>query len=113
MKGYENRVTCSSGSPAPPGKVCDVPLDTFGPCTPKNGYSYNQSSPCIFIKLNRVCCIFLKNQFAVTIYQFQIFNWVPEYYNDSTALPAELDPDLPAYIAGQAEVGLLLSFFFI
>ncbi|XP_050300684.1 sodium/potassium-transporting ATPase subunit beta-2-like [Anthonomus grandis grandis] len=51
-----------------PGKVCNVQVDhTWGPCYPGEGFNYGSrdGGPCIFLKLNR------------------IYNWLPEYYNDS------------------------------
>lgn len=79
-KTGQNQVVCSFGQPAPKGKVCDVPLDSFGPCSKEHGYSYNQSAPCVFIKLNR------------------IFDWVPEVYDDPNDLPEGMDDDLKAAI---------------
>ncbi|KAK6622954.1 hypothetical protein RUM43_008806 [Polyplax serrata] len=87
LEGYldnqqrENKVICDFDRPPMPGKVCDVRIDDFGPCSKEKGYSYNQSSPCIFIKLNR------------------IFNWVPEFYNETDSLPDEMDEDLKQHIS--------------
>ncbi|XP_057339365.1 sodium/potassium-transporting ATPase subunit beta-2-like [Microplitis mediator] len=54
--------------------VCDVNLQKdFGNCTSEKQYGFNNSSPCIFIKLNK------------------IFDWVPDYYE-----PSELPDDMPA-----------------
>lgn len=39
--------------------VCDVNLlKDFGNCTSEKQYGYNNSSPCIFIKLNKVINLF-------------------------------------------------------
>ncbi|XP_065202087.1 sodium/potassium-transporting ATPase subunit beta-2 [Planococcus citri] len=55
----------------PPNRVCRVPIEKFAPCHQQH-YQYDKGSPCIFLKLNR------------------IFNWIPEYYNDSKILPEKM-----------------------
>jgi sodium/potassium-transporting ATPase subunit beta len=57
-------------------------LDTekFGNCSRDKNYGYDKSSPCIFLKLNR------------------IFDWVPEYYNDTADLPEEMPEALKLHI---------------
>ncbi|KAH0557245.1 sodium/potassium-transporting ATPase subunit beta-2-like isoform X1 [Cotesia glomerata] len=69
-----NRQRCDYKFPKPKeGNVCAVDLDTdFGICSPSNQYGFNNSSPCVFIKLNK------------------IFDWIPEYYQ-----PSELPSDMP------------------
>lgn len=62
------------------GQVCRLDLETFGDCSPQNSYGYNNSAPCIFLKLNR------------------IYGWIPEYYNDSEHLPEEMPEELRTYI---------------
>ena len=52
--GSEQRVTCDYGRPPPPGKVCDVDVKAWTPCTKANSYNYHKSAPCIFLKLNKV-----------------------------------------------------------
>ncbi|XP_063928147.1 sodium/potassium-transporting ATPase subunit beta-1-like [Zophobas morio] len=47
--------------------VCMVDLKKFGPCQAQYKYGYGSSSPCIFIKLNR------------------IFKWVPRFYKEEEA----------------------------
>lgn len=81
IKERENRVMCDFDSPPNPGKVCSVNVNDFGPCTKDKGYSYNNSAPCIFIKLNR------------------IYNWAPEFFNDTVDLPEDMDDDLKAHIS--------------
>lgn len=56
-------------------------MTDFHPCTTTEGYGFNKSSPCVFLKLNR------------------IFNWVPEFYNDPTDLPEDMPEDLKKTIA--------------
>ncbi|XP_022914206.1 sodium/potassium-transporting ATPase subunit beta-1-like [Onthophagus taurus] len=75
-----NREPCDFDKRPGEGKVCDVDMKQFMPCTPENGYGYNTSSPCIFLKLNR------------------IFGWVPEYYNDIDNLPSDMPIDLVEHI---------------
>lgn len=52
--GFEQRVFCDYGKPAPHGKVCDVNMANWGQCTKENKYGYSRSAPCIFLKLNKV-----------------------------------------------------------
>jgi len=69
----KNFQTCDFEKKADPGHVCIVDLEQFGPCGPKNSYGYNGSSPCVFLKLNK------------------IFGWVPKYYETpQEGMPKEL-----------------------
>ncbi|XP_055712084.1 sodium/potassium-transporting ATPase subunit beta-2-like [Phlebotomus papatasi] len=79
--GGKNQEICDYDSPPKPGRVCAVDMSTFGECTSENGYGFNKSSPCIFVKLNR------------------IFNWLPEYYDDVNDLPEDMPDDLKQHIA--------------
>lgn len=45
---------CDYNQPPPPGKVCDVDVKNWYPCTKENKYNYHKSAPCIFLKLNKV-----------------------------------------------------------
>lgn len=76
---YE-RVICDYGKPAPPGKVCDVNLATWGQCTKEHKYGFSRSAPCIFLKLNK------------------IFGWEPKFYNDTKNLPSLMPADLKEHI---------------
>ncbi|OAD53765.1 Sodium/potassium-transporting ATPase subunit beta-2 [Eufriesea mexicana] len=76
----KKRVPCDYGKAAPPSKVCDVDISTWGQCTKKNKYGYNKSAPCIFLKLNK------------------IFGWQPKYYNDTKNLPSNMPSDLQDHI---------------
>lgn len=78
---HSQSVACSFDKGPKEGSHCSVDVDNFGPCTMKNGYGYNKSAPCIFLKLNK------------------IFNWVPDYYDDINNLPEEMPTDLKLYIA--------------
>ncbi|KAJ8680604.1 hypothetical protein QAD02_016391, partial [Eretmocerus hayati] len=75
-----NQVICDYGNPPAEGKVCAVDISQWGPCSESNGYGYNNSSPCVFIKLNR------------------IFDWVPEYYDNVDSLPDDMPNDLKDHI---------------
>ncbi|XP_001604224.1 sodium/potassium-transporting ATPase subunit beta-2 [Nasonia vitripennis] len=75
-----NQVICDYDRPPAPGKVCAVDINSWGPCSAEQSYGFNNSSPCIFIKLNR------------------IYDWIPEYYNDSSDLPDEMPQDLKDHI---------------
>ncbi|KAF5289304.1 hypothetical protein FQA39_LY15142 [Lamprigera yunnana] len=63
------------------GLACPVNTIDFGPCSPPN-YGYNTSSPCIFLKLNK------------------IFDWLPEYINNSE----DLQMDMPQELADRIKV---------
>lgn len=69
----QNIFGCNYNQPPPPGKVCDVNIKDFKKCTQENYYSYHKSSPCIFLKLNK------------------IYGWIPEFYNRTQFLP----PNMP------------------
>ncbi|RLU18376.1 hypothetical protein DMN91_008733 [Ooceraea biroi] len=78
--GGTNQQICNYTMPPKPRKVCAVDVNNWGPCAPDQQYGFNNSAPCIFIKLNR------------------IYGWVPEYYNDTEDLPAEMPESLVSYI---------------
>lgn len=78
----KNRVICDFDKMPTGDQVCHVDLDKFGACGPKNHYGFNSSSPCIFLKLNR------------------IFDWVPDYYDDPNNLPENMPQQLKDKIVG-------------
>ncbi|XP_001604156.1 sodium/potassium-transporting ATPase subunit beta-2 [Nasonia vitripennis] len=82
-ENQDNRVYCDYGKPAPQGKVCDVIVGDWHPCTKSNFYNYQKSAPCIFLKLNK------------------IYGWLPAYYNDTSKLPDNMPADLKNHIASQ------------
>jgi sodium/potassium-transporting ATPase subunit beta len=77
--GGKNQQVCDFDQPPQEGKVCAVNVKSFHPCTMEMGYGFNRSSPCIFIKLNR------------------IYGWMPEFY-DRNKLPEDMPNDLKTYI---------------
>ncbi|CAG5048132.1 unnamed protein product [Parnassius apollo] len=76
----QNFHNCRFDSPPPPGRVCDVDISGWLPCIEENHFSFHKSSPCIFLKLNR------------------IYGWRPEYYNDTQNLPPEMPVELQMHI---------------
>lgn len=78
-----NIFNCKYNSPPPPGLVCDVNIKDFGKCSQENNYSYHKSSPCIFLKLNK------------------IYGWMPHFYNDSHNLPEKMPMSLKDVIKAQ------------
>jgi len=58
-KAQSNRMDCTPDTPPKDGKVCRVDTTTanFGACTKSNQYGYSKGSPCVFLKLNKVCCV--------------------------------------------------------
>ncbi|GLV41525.1 nervana 2 [Carabus blaptoides fortunei] len=75
-----NQVICSFGNKPSAEKACAVEVDKWGPCSPENGYGYNKSQPCFFLKLNR------------------IYGWEADYYNDPKNLPTDMPQDLKEHI---------------
>ncbi|XP_072936284.1 sodium/potassium-transporting ATPase subunit beta-2-like [Epargyreus clarus] len=76
----QNIFNCDFKNLPPPGKVCDVDIRGWEPCIEENHFSFHKSSPCIFLKLNR------------------IYGWRPEYYNETNNLPQEMPVDLQTHI---------------
>ncbi|XP_065358384.1 sodium/potassium-transporting ATPase subunit beta-1 [Calliphora vicina] len=60
--------------------VCHVDINQFGDCSSQKEYGYNNSRPCVFLKLNK------------------IFGWLPEYYDDPVELPEDMPAQLKAHI---------------
>ncbi|XP_032668439.1 sodium/potassium-transporting ATPase subunit beta-2-like [Odontomachus brunneus] len=78
--GGRTQQICNYTMPAKNGNVCAVDVNNWGPCSPSQQYGFNNSAPCIFIKLNK------------------IYGWIPEYYNDTENLPSEMPDSLVDYI---------------
>ncbi|XP_055639513.1 sodium/potassium-transporting ATPase subunit beta-2-like [Toxorhynchites rutilus septentrionalis] len=81
----KNQVICDVNSPPTGGNVCAFDTSKLGPCSSEQGYSYNKSAPCMFIKLNR------------------IYGWVPELYDDVNDLPSDMPTDLVEHIKSLPE----------
>ncbi|EDW11716.1 sodium/potassium-transporting ATPase subunit beta-2 isoform X1 [Drosophila mojavensis] len=77
----QNIYNCDYNQPPPRGQVCDVDIKSWAPCTKENNYSYHKSSPCIFLKLNK------------------IYDWRPDFYNNSQTLPADMPSSLKNHIS--------------
>lgn len=82
---HSNQKNCDFDSKPNKKQVCKLDLDNFGECSRKYAYGYNNSAPCIFLKLNR------------------IFGWEPEYYNNTKDLPTEMPQTLKDHIASLDE----------
>lgn len=99
-KKLENQMVCEYGKPRPPGKVCLFSADDLGSCSPtksKGKYGFHERKPCIFLKLNKVYIkkTFLNLFWAQKTNSFifiilQIYNWVPNLYNDTDDLPEKM-----------------------
>ncbi|KAJ3654988.1 hypothetical protein Zmor_014137 [Zophobas morio] len=63
----KNFEICDFNKPANASKVCVVNLKDFLDCSRSKFYGYNSTSPCIFLKLNK------------------IFGWEPKYFTNSTS----------------------------
>lgn len=81
----QNIYNCDFDKLPGPGQVCDVNVKKFFPCIEENYFMYHQSSPCIFLKLNK------------------IYGWKPEFYTN----PNELPDDMPEHL--KEEIGRLAS----
>jgi len=84
--GSSNQKICDFDAFPGTTQACKLDMSQFDQCSSAHSYGYNNSSPCIFIKLNR------------------IYGWVPEYYNDINDLPEEMPDDLKAYITELPEM---------
>lgn len=108
--GDLNQVHCGFDNPPGPGEVCAVDLSNLGECAPNTGYGFERSAPCFYMKLNRVGFMAMFEILAIfIIYCLQIFNWVPEFYDDVDDLPENMPGDLKEYIKSLPvkEVGYL------
>ncbi|XP_013192955.1 sodium/potassium-transporting ATPase subunit beta-2 [Amyelois transitella] len=76
----QNIFDCDFNKLPPPGKVCDVDVRGWEPCIQENHFSFHKSSPCIFLKLNR------------------IYGWRPEYYNETDSLPSDMPRELQYHV---------------
>jgi sodium/potassium-transporting ATPase subunit beta len=77
---HSNQKICDFDSKPSKKQVCRLDVDNFGECGRNHSYGYKNSSPCIFLKLNR------------------IYGWEPEYYNDTKELPEEMPEGLKEHI---------------
>lgn len=78
--GGKNQVICDTNNPPKPGQVCAFDVTKLDKCSALEGYGYNRSAPCFFVKLNR------------------IYGWVPEFYEDVDDLPTDMPNDLADHI---------------
>lgn len=78
--GSHNQKNCDFETLPNEGQVCKLDISKFDLCSTSHAYGYNNSSPCIFLKLNR------------------IFGWTPEYFNDPDDLPDDMPDDLRTHI---------------
>ncbi|XP_011309903.1 sodium/potassium-transporting ATPase subunit beta-2 [Fopius arisanus] len=76
----QNGITCDYGQEVPKDKVCTVNVRDWGPCTEEGFFGYHKSSPCVFLKLNK------------------IYGWIPEYYNETKDLPSKMPEQLKGTI---------------
>ncbi|CRL00884.1 CLUMA_CG014135, isoform A [Clunio marinus] len=81
-----NHKNCGFGSLPDSHQVCNLNIEDFDECSKSRSYGYNNSSPCIFLKLNR------------------IYGWIPEYYNDINDLPSDMPEDLVEYIKSRPQI---------
>jgi sodium/potassium-transporting ATPase subunit beta len=78
--GSHNQKICDFTTPPNAGQACKLDMSTFGKCGTSDSYGYNNSAPCIFLKLNR------------------IYGWQPEYFNDPAGLPEDMPESLKDHI---------------
>ncbi|XP_063914348.1 sodium/potassium-transporting ATPase subunit beta-2-like isoform X1 [Zophobas morio] len=75
-KGNAYLKTCSYTEWPTETEVCEVDVKDWGDCSRDQFFNYYRSSPCIFLKLNK------------------IYGWTPDYYDD----PYDLPPDMPKHL---------------
>ncbi|KAF7989745.1 hypothetical protein HCN44_008419 [Aphidius gifuensis] len=63
-----------------PGQVCVVDTRGLGTCTEEDFFGYHKSSPCVFLKLNK------------------IYGWKPEFFNTTESLPDKMPTSLKSHI---------------
>lgn len=73
-RAAHNVVKCDYDISRKPGSVCIPEYKNWFPCTKENNFGFHKSSPCVFVRFNKIA------------------NWTPEYYNSTTELPADM-PD--------------------
>lgn len=79
-KGSGQIKTCSHSDFPHGDEVCEVDVREWEKCNKDDFFDYHRSSPCIFLKLNR------------------IYGWTPEYYMDEQELPPEMPAQLKNHI---------------
>ncbi|KAJ4443652.1 hypothetical protein ANN_05327 [Periplaneta americana] len=82
----QNIYNCDYDRPPNENQVCDVDVKNWFPCTQENSFNFHKSAPCIFIKLNK------------------IYDWRPEFYNDTNDLPEKMPKDLKDHIVNQKKI---------
>ncbi|XP_076255063.1 sodium/potassium-transporting ATPase subunit beta-2-like isoform X1 [Rhynchophorus ferrugineus] len=79
-KGSGQIKTCSHSDFPNDDEVCEVDVREWGRCNKDEFFDYHRSSPCIFLKLNR------------------IYGWTPEYYMHDDELPDDMPKQLKDHI---------------
>ncbi|XP_030748659.1 sodium/potassium-transporting ATPase subunit beta-2 isoform X1 [Sitophilus oryzae] len=79
-KGSGQIKTCSYSDFPNEDEVCEVDVREWGRCNKDEFFDYHRSSPCIFLKLNR------------------IYGWKPDYYLYDHELPPEMPKQLKDHI---------------
>ncbi|PSN37797.1 Sodium/potassium-transporting ATPase subunit beta-2, partial [Blattella germanica] len=82
----QNIYNCDYDRPPNENQVCDVDVKNWFPCTQENHFNYHKSAPCVFIKLNK------------------IYDWIPDYYNDTNHLPEKMPKQLKDHILEQKQI---------
>lgn len=75
-RSAHNVVKCDYDIFRKPGSVCIPEYKNWFPCTKENNFGFPKSSPCVFIRFNKIA------------------NWTPEYYNNTSELPADMPEEL-------------------
>ncbi|KAL1513408.1 hypothetical protein ABEB36_002827 [Hypothenemus hampei] len=79
-KGSGQIKTCSHSDYPRGDEVCEVDVREWGKCNKDEFFDYHRSSPCIFLKLNR------------------IYGWIPDYYIYDDELPKDMPKQLKDHI---------------
>lgn len=82
--GQPNKKICDYDRLPANEETCVIDPNQWSPCIASNDYKYGDSAPCIFLKLNK------------------IYNWYPNFYNDTNHLPDKMPAELKGHIKLEA-----------
>ncbi|GJQ69822.1 hypothetical protein Trydic_g22374 [Trypoxylus dichotomus] len=84
-KGTATGKTCHYNDFPRVGEVCGFDVTWWGDCSKDNKYMYHKSTPCVFLKLNK------------------IYGWVPDYIRSKRDFPPDMPKQLQHHIETREE----------
>lgn len=75
-KGTASAKTCTYTDYPRQGEVCNFDVTWWGECSKDNKYMFHKSTPCIFLKLNK------------------IYGWIPDYITRREEFPLDMPQQL-------------------